>query len=129
VWIVGHGDGVGRERAEQLLERYGTRAEALIRDVEGGPETPLSGHDGYSREEIAWLARNERVVHLADLVFRRTSLAFTGALTSPLLDELAEVVGDELGWDAAARRAEVEATRRVLAERHGVVLEAGSLVE
>jgi glycerol-3-phosphate dehydrogenase len=129
VWVVGHGDGVGRERAEALLERYGTRAEALIREVEGGPETPLSGHDGYSREEIAWLARNERVVHLADLVFRRTSLAFTGALTPLLLDELAEVVGDELGWDVAARRAEIEATRRVLAERHGVELEAGSLVE
>lgn len=129
VWIVGHGDGVGRERAEALLERYGTRAEALIREVEGRPETPLSEHDGYSREEIAWLARNERVVHLADLVFRRTSLAFTGALTPLLLDELAEVVGGELGWDGAARRAEIEATRRVLAERHGVELEAGSLVE
>lgn len=129
VWIVGHGDGVGRERAEQLLERYGTRAEALIREVEGAPETPLAGHDAYSREEIAWIARTERVVRLADVVFRRTSLAFTGAVTSLLLDELAEVVGDELGWDAAARRAEVEATRRVLAERHGVVLETGSLVE
>ena len=122
VWVVGHGDGVGRERAEQLLDRYGTRAEALIREVEGGPETPLDGHDAYSREEIAWITRTERVVHLADLVFRRTSLAFTGAVTPPLLDELAEVVGDELGWDAVARRTEVEATRRVLAERHGVVL-------
>lgn len=127
VWIVGHGDGVGRERAEQLLDRYGTRAEALIREVEGAPETPLAGHDAYSREEIAWIARTERVVHLADLVFRRTSLAFTGALTPLLLDELAGVVGDELGWDAGARRAEVEATRRVLAERHGVVLAEGSL--
>ncbi|MGR0220541.1 FAD-dependent oxidoreductase [Agromyces sp. ZXT2-6] len=123
VWVVGHGDGVGRDRAEQLLERYGTRAEALIREVEGGPETPLAGHEAYSREEIAWIARNERVVRLADLVFRRTSLAFTGALTPLLLDELAEVVGDELGWDAPARRAEVDATCRVLAERHGVVLE------
>lgn len=127
VWVVGHGDGVGRERAEQLLDRYGTRAEALIREVEGAPETPLAGHDAYSREEIAWIARTERVVHLADLVFRRTSLAFTGALTPLLLDELAGVVGDELGWDAGARRAEVEATRRVLAERHGVVLAEGSL--
>lgn len=122
VWIAGHGDGVGRDRAEALLERYGTRAETLIREVEGGPETPFAGHDGYSREEIAWLVRNERVVHLADLVFRRTSLAFTGALTPLLLDELAEAVGDELGWDATARRAEIEATRRVLADRHGVVL-------
>lgn len=129
VWVVGHGDGVGRERAEQLLDRYGTRAEALIREVEGAPETPLAGHDDYTREEIAWIARTERVVRLADLVFRRTSLAFTGALTPLLLDELAEVVGDELGWNAGTRRAEVDATRRVLAERHGVVLEAGSLVE
>ncbi|MEI5585623.1 glycerol-3-phosphate dehydrogenase/oxidase, partial [Agromyces sp. CCNWLW208] len=130
VWVAGHGDGVGRERAEQLLERYGTRAAALIAEVEGGPETPLADHDAYSREEIAWITRHERVVHLADVVFRRTSLAFTGGLTPRLLDELADVVGDELGWDAAARRAEVDATRRVLAERHGVVLdEPASLVE
>lgn len=122
VWVVGHGDGVGRERAEQLLERYGTRAASFIRTVEDGPETPLAGHDGYSREEIAWLARNERVVRLADLVFRRTSLAFTGAVTTLLLDELAEIAGDELGWDAADRRAEIAATRRTLAERHGVKL-------
>ncbi|GGI47614.1 glycerol-3-phosphate dehydrogenase [Agromyces flavus] len=129
VWVAGHGDGVGRARAEALLERYGTRAEALIREVEGGPETPLAGHDGYTREEVAWLVRNERVVHLADLVLRRTSLAFTGALTPLLLDELAAVAGDELGWEAVERRAEVEATLRVLADRHGVVLEAASLIE
>ncbi|KZE93661.1 Aerobic glycerol-3-phosphate dehydrogenase [Agromyces sp. NDB4Y10] len=129
VWIAGHGDGVGRERAEQLLERYGTRAAALIAAVEDGPETPLVGHDGYSREEIAWITRHERVVHLADVVFRRTSLAFTGALTPALLDELADVVGRELGWDEGTHRAEVEATRRVLAERHGVHLAEPSLVE
>lgn len=122
VWIAGRGDGVGRDRAEALLERYGTRADALIREVEVGPETPFAGHDGYSREEIAWIARTERVVHLADVVFRRTSLAFTGALSPLLLDELAEVVGGELGWDDATRAAEIEATRRVLADRHGVVL-------
>ena len=129
VWIAGHGDGVGRERAEQLLERYGTRAAAFIAAVEDGPETPLVGHDGYSREEIAWITRHERVVHLADVVFRRTSLAFTGALTPALLDELADVVGRELGWDEGTHRAEVEATRRVLAERHGVHLAEPSLVE
>ncbi|GAA4061612.1 glycerol-3-phosphate dehydrogenase/oxidase [Agromyces indicus] len=129
VWIAGHGDGVGRERAEQLLERYGTRAAALIAAVEDGPETPLVGHDGYSREEIAWITRHERVVHLADVVFRRTSLAFTGALTPALLDELADVVGGVLGWDEGTHRAEVEATRSVLAERHGVHLAEPSLVE
>ena len=63
-------------------------------------------------------------MHLVDLVLRRTSIAFTGTLTAPLLDELAEVVGAELGWDAERRRAEVQATRDLLAGRHAVVLEA-----
>jgi len=62
-------------------------------------------------------------VHLWDIVLRRTSIAFTGALTAQLLDELAEVVGVELAWEPERRRAEVEATRDLLAERHGVALE------
>ncbi len=73
--------------------------------------------------EIAWLLRNERVVHLADLVLRRTSIAFTGALTAPLLDELADVAAEVLGLGAPTRRAhEIAATRALLAERHGVRL-------
>ena len=63
-------------------------------------------------------------MHLVDVVLRRTSIAFTGTLTAQLLDELAEIVGAELGWEPERRRAEVEATRDLLAERHGVVLEA-----
>ncbi|WP_430645917.1 glycerol-3-phosphate dehydrogenase/oxidase [Agromyces sp. GXS1127] len=124
VWIAGHGDGVGRERAEQLLERYGARAEAVIEAIEDAAETPLAAAPSYSREEIAWLAANERVVHLLDVVLRRTSLAFTGAVTSALLVELADVVGDALGWTDVRRRDEVESTRRVLAERHGVALDS-----
>ncbi|BDZ53819.1 glycerol-3-phosphate dehydrogenase/oxidase [Agromyces marinus] len=122
VWVVGHGDGVGRERAEQLLERYGTRAERIIEAIEDAAETPLVGAPAHSREEIAWLAANERVVHLVDVVLRRTDLAFTGTVTAALLDELADVVGDVLGWDATTRAAESREARTVLAERHGVVL-------
>lgn len=124
VWIVGHGDGVGRERAEVLLERYGTRGEQIIEAVEDATETPLADAPAYSREEIAWLAAHERVVHLLDVVLRRTSLAFTGAVTTGLLVELADVVGEVLGWTDVRRRDEVESTRRVLAERHGVTLES-----
>ncbi|QEO13609.1 glycerol-3-phosphate dehydrogenase/oxidase [Agromyces intestinalis] len=124
VWVVSHGDEVGRERAEQLLERYGTRAEEYLAEVEGGPETVLMQHSEYTREEIAYLVRTERVVHLADLVQRRTSLAFAGQLTMPLLDELAGIAGEVLGWDADRRAAEVDSTARLLADRHGVVLDA-----
>ncbi|MDQ0895350.1 glycerol-3-phosphate dehydrogenase/oxidase [Agromyces ramosus] len=126
VWLASHGDEVGRDRAAQLLERYGTRAEVFLSQIEGETDAPLVNHHGYSVLEVRWLARTERVVHLADLVLRRTSMAFTGSITTPLLDELATLVGDELGWDAERRRAEVAATRTLLLERHGVVLEASA---
>ncbi|GAA1847652.1 glycerol-3-phosphate dehydrogenase/oxidase [Agromyces salentinus] len=122
VWLVGHDDEVGRARAEALLERYGTRAEAYLDEVDGETERPLEHHAGYTQGEITRLVRNERVVHLTDLVLRRTSIAFTGSLTAPLLDELADLTGDELGWDAARRRSEIEAARELLASRHGVRL-------
>ncbi|MET4158888.1 glycerol-3-phosphate dehydrogenase/oxidase [Agromyces sp. PvR057] len=127
VWLVSHDDEVGRARAETLLERYGTRAEAYLGEVDGETERRLEHHADYTRGEIAWLVRTERVVHLTDLVLRRTSIAFTGTLTAPLLVELADLAGDELGWDAARRAAEVEAARTLLAERHGVVLEQPAL--
>jgi glycerol-3-phosphate dehydrogenase len=130
VWVVSRGDEVGVERAEELLERYGTRAEALLDEVEGDTDAALREHPAYTRGEIAWIARTEHVVHLSDVVFRRTSMAFTGTVTVALLEELAEIVGRELRWTTATRHAEVEATRTVLAERHGVLLtEPVALVE
>ncbi|MDR5700313.1 glycerol-3-phosphate dehydrogenase/oxidase [Agromyces aerolatus] len=127
VWVVAHGDEVGRQRAETLLERYGTRAEAIIADLEGMDDAVLTHHDGYTRGEVAWLVRHEHVAHLLDVVQRRTSLAFTGDVTMPLLDELAEIAGDELGWDGARRAAEIALTVRVLSERHGMRLAEASI--
>lgn len=124
VWVVAHADEVGRERAEVLLERYGTRAEAILADLEGTRDEVLAHHDGYTRGEIAWLVRHERVTHLLDVVQRRSSLAFTGAITTDLLAELADIAGDELGWDADRRAAEVAETAGVLTEWHGMRLTA-----
>ncbi|RZS67976.1 glycerol-3-phosphate dehydrogenase [Agromyces ramosus] len=122
VWLASHGDEVGRDRAAQLLERYGTRAEAFLAAIEGERDAPLEHHPDYTRLEIAWLLRNERVVHLPDLVLRRTSIAFTGTLSAPLLDELADAAARVLAWSVERRAQEVAATRSLLADRHGVRL-------
>ena len=122
MWLASYGVEVGRPRADQLLERYGTRAEAYLGEIEGEQEAAHLHHPDYTRTEIAWLLRNERVVHLADLVLRRTSIAFTGPLTAPLLDELADVAVEVLGWSAARRTQEVAATRAFVAQRHGIRL-------
>lgn len=119
-WLATHGAVVGAGRAAELLERYGTSAVAIIHRIESGPDAPLAAAPDYSRAEIAHLAETEQVVRLVDLLLRRTSLAFRGLITDSLLTELAELLGDVLGWDSARRAAEVDGARLYLADRHGV---------
>ena len=76
----------------------------------------------YTRSEIAAMAQLEMIVHLDDLVLRRTLLAYLGQLTRPLLVELSIALGDSLGWDGAQKKAEVMRTLEILADRHGVQL-------
>jgi glycerol-3-phosphate dehydrogenase len=59
-------------------------------------------------------------VHLADVVLRRTAIAFTGQARTEVLEEIASALAPLLGWDDARRAAELDATRTLLAERHGV---------
>ncbi len=121
-WLAAHGATVGVDRAAELLERYGTSAEAIIRRIESGPDAPLAAAPDYSRAEIAHLVETEQVVRLVDVVLRRTSLAFRGLVTEALLVELAELLGDSLGWDQGRRAQEREDARLYLADRHGIEL-------
>jgi glycerol-3-phosphate dehydrogenase len=122
-WVAAHAARVGTERTEQLLERYGTTAATII-DSFGATDMPLAHLAGYSSDEIRFLAREEHTVHLSDLIYRRTSLAFVGALTTPLLAELATLAGEVLGWTDADIADELTSVTADLAERHQVVLEA-----
>ena len=127
IWLTIHGEEVGRDRAHTLLNRYGTRAEAIIEWSTAGEDVPLNGAPSYSHREITFLLQTERVVHLIDLVKRRTSMAFTGALTVALLDELAQICAVELGWGDDRREAEIAATTRELSDENGVQLAAQSV--
>lgn len=110
--------GATRERAELLLARYGTTALAILEHEARHPGPPLADAPEYTLSEIDWLARNERVVHLTDIVMRRTALAVTGRLNGRDLDSIAECVAIALGWNDERRRREVEATRTELLARH-----------
>ncbi|MGO4785796.1 FAD-dependent oxidoreductase [Cryobacterium sp. W22_MBD10_FK3] len=122
VWLAAHGDEVGRPRAQALLTRYGTRAGAIIDFLTEAPDAPLAHNPLYTRREIEYLAREESVTHLIDLLLRRTSLAFVGGLSVALLHELAGVLAPVLGWDADRSAAEVTAAAQELDEVHGVDL-------
>jgi glycerol-3-phosphate dehydrogenase len=120
-WVakVTEATGLASPRIEELLARYGTTAGAIA--AHRGPWTDadrLPDSSNYSLAEIDWIAREEGVTHLADLVMRRTALAVTGSLTARDLAAVAQVAARALGWDEARRRAEVEAVRARLGHAH-----------
>jgi glycerol-3-phosphate dehydrogenase len=126
VWVTAHGDEIGSARAAQLLARYGTRAEDVIDYLLEEPDAPLVNNAAYSRREIELLAETEFVTHLSDVLLRRTSLAFKGGMTLDLVKELARILAPLLGWDAAARVAEVNHVVSMLKEKHSVELAIAS---
>lgn len=105
-------------RAATLLDRYGTTARAILAYEMAHPAPPLSDAPDYTLAELDWIARNESVVHLEDLVMRRTALAITGRLSRRDLERIADVAAAALGWEPAQRQTELEATQAKLAERH-----------
>jgi glycerol-3-phosphate dehydrogenase len=122
VWLASNSDLVGTARAEALLARYGTRATEIIDYIVEKGDVQLTSSVEYSRTEIEYLVTQESVVHLPDLLLRRTSLAFTGSITAALLEELADVMAQQLNWDAETRDAEVRNTRTMLATAHLVTV-------
>ena len=121
-WVAANSDTVGAARADVLLTRYGTRATEVIAWLTAEPDLPLVQHPGYTRREIELIAGTESVMHLIDLLLRRTSMAFRGEVTLPLLTELAEVLAPVLGWDAARSAHEVDTATDTLRDSYGVHL-------
>ncbi|MGV3553402.1 FAD-dependent oxidoreductase [Rhizobium sp.] len=115
--------GVSAGRAEALLNRYGTTADAVLAQIKANSgETPLAHLADYSDAEIDWIARNEMVEHLADIVMRRTTLAIEGKLNAGALEEIAAVAAKALAWDAARMAQEIASVTALLAGTHRVRL-------
>lgn len=112
--------GLPMQRVQTLFERYGARAEQVCTFIAREEDRPLQSLPDYSRREIAFLGQVEKVIHLDDLVLRRSLLAMLGQLNQERLKELADVLGDALGWDGRQKQAEVARTLALLGDRHGV---------
>ncbi|MFI2562691.1 glycerol-3-phosphate dehydrogenase/oxidase [Paenarthrobacter sp. NPDC018779] len=120
-WIKEHmGPGLDASRVEGLLTRYGTRAGEVIAFLQAGEDAPLRSTRELSVRELEFMALNEQVGHLVDVLIRRTSLAFRGLVTGELLNEIAEALAGPLGWDATKRQAEVRLAQEVLHRYHKV---------
>lgn len=134
-----------RARAITLLDRYGTRGEAVARHCarmsangtsRQRPVIALEGHsfegqsfEGHSRPrqgyrvgEIDFVCRHERVEHLDDVLFRRLPIALSGRLEGAVIDEVATLCGEALGWSTVRCGDEIERAREIAVRTHGVSL-------
>jgi glycerol-3-phosphate dehydrogenase len=69
------------------------------------------------------MASQESIVHLDDLVLRRTIMALLGQLSLDLLEELAVVLAPVLAWSQERTQQEIERTAKLLRGLHGVKLQ------
>lgn len=118
-WVATHGEGQRPEVAELLLERYGTRAKEILWALPPDA-TELPGLPGHFLEEIQFLASREHILHLVDLIFRRTSLAHAGRVTHEGLAAAAAAVAPVLGWSEERRDEEKAMVIDVLREAHRI---------
>ncbi|MCB9451610.1 MAG: glycerol-3-phosphate dehydrogenase/oxidase [Anaerolineaceae bacterium] len=114
--------GLSEERIVTLFARYGTHAADIVAYCAAGDDALLVHHPDYSRREIAFLVEQEKVVHLDDLLLRRSLMAMLGEVNGDLLAELAPIVGEALGWSPETIQAERERAADLLTTRHGVSL-------
>jgi len=121
-WITAHAGFVGTPRATQLFDRYGTRAVEVFDAIDGGEDAPLKNSSIFSVLEIEHIVATESVVHLSDLLLRRTNLAFTGDVTVELLNELADIAAGVLGWTQERRAEEIRLAIALLGDAHRVQL-------
>jgi len=110
------------DRAEVLFERYGTRALEVARFEAAGVGAPMPSLPAYSRAEIEFMAETEKVVHLDDVLLRRSMLAMLGRATREGAIEIADVLAGRLKWDSARQEAEISRTLQILKEKHQVEL-------
>ncbi len=121
IWVAKNAHGQRPELVSLLLDRYGTKAADVLRALPAPPRE-LETIPGYRAEELAYLARAEDVLHLDDLLLRRTCIAFSGGLTRAALEEAAAAIAPVLAWDAAEQAREVDRTEAILRESHRVDL-------
>ena len=122
-WIAAAASSIPRERLATLLERYGTLALEVADEIEQGPDSPLEFVSDYSHAEIEYLTKNESVVHLTDLLRRRTNLAFVGTSASGIA-EIANIMAPILAWNEAQIAAEIAAAEQELLPRTRLALAA-----
>ena len=109
--------GLEQRLVESLFSWYGTQIAQILVD-HGDKLQPLKTIPGITRGELNWILEGEDVLHLDDLILRRTPLAKLGLISPESLEEIAEICAAILGWSPESKIMEIERYQRILLEDH-----------
>ncbi len=113
---------VSPDQAKTLFERYGTRALEFAHFMSADRDQELTDRPDFTQRELLYLAQQEQVEHLEDLLLRRSVLGLMGYSTPKLIEEVAGALAPELGWDDERKAAEIARVRDVYRDRHQAVV-------
>lgn len=116
-WFAARASLAERRRLEILLERHGTRADAVLEHC-GPNDAPLNATDELTVGELGYFVAQEQATRLIDIFIRRTSLAFRGLVTREMLEETAGVLARYLAWDDETTRDEIKHAQDTLLRLH-----------
>lgn len=91
---------LGVARTVSTTDRYYPKPETFTGER-------LKSLPDYTIAEIRAIAEKELVVHLSDLVRRRSVITLLGQLTDTSAKELADIIGPCLDWDESRKREEI----------------------
>ena len=111
---------ISPERAQNLFNRYGTRADEIAAFNAENIDAALKSLSNYSVNEIKFLVEKEMATRLDDLCLRRTKTAWVGALNEESVRELGSIMGNCLGWPQEEELQEVDRTLNLLRNKHAV---------
>ncbi len=97
-----------------LLHRYGSALPELLELVDAQPDLgrPLAGAGAYLRAEIVYGVTHEGALHLEDVMTIRTRLTYEARDHGlAAVEEIADLMAVDLGWDEARRGSELDAYR------------------
>jgi glycerol-3-phosphate dehydrogenase len=104
--------GLSGSTAELLTRLYGSDTSQVLELVEGDEQLrTLATPDGEPLATVAYAARNEAVVHLTDVLLRRTGIGQLGDPGTAVLEAAADIVAAELGWTESRRSRELDTAR------------------
>jgi glycerol-3-phosphate dehydrogenase len=109
---------INEHRLDELFKTYGTKTEDILNKVGEEASEMLMTIPEISAGEIKYILTTEDVIHLDDLILRRTMLGKLGKITPDSLREIAKICKDVLEWSEEEMQQEIDRFSALLRHQH-----------